>query len=121
VSETSGRTAKLSNTTINPDRGEAFGVSFRSGWGERRASGSSGTVRQECLCLDWLLIASRRYLYRVWREFIEHYDGHRPHRALGLAPPEPLRPVQPLASPPAAAIRRDDRLGGLIHEYSIAA
>ena len=78
-----------------------------------------GTVRRECL--DWLLIANRRHLNRVLREFVEHYNTHRPHRALALAPPEPRHPRRPFATPPAAAIRRDDRLGGLIHEYSIAA
>jgi putative transposase len=57
----------------------------------------------------------------VLGEFVEHYNSHRPHRALGLAPPEPRQPARPLANPPAAAIRREDRLGGLIHEYSIAA
>jgi putative transposase len=78
-----------------------------------------GTVRRECL--DWLLIANHRHLHRVLREFVEHYNCHRPHRALGLAPPEPRRAARPVATPPAAAIHRDDRLGGLIHEYSIAA
>jgi transposase InsO family protein len=78
-----------------------------------------GTVRRECL--DWLLIANRRHLHHVLREFVEHYNRHRPHRAIGLAPPEPQQPARPPATPPAAAIRRHDRLGGLIHEYSIAA
>jgi transposase InsO family protein len=78
-----------------------------------------GTIRRECL--DWLLIANRRHLQRVLAEFIGHCNGHRPHRALGLAPPDPSRPTPPLRTPPALAIRRNDRLGGLIHEYAIAA
>jgi transposase InsO family protein len=78
-----------------------------------------GTVRRECL--DWLLIANRRHLQHVLREFIDHYNRHRPHRALGLTPPEPGQPTRPLATPRATAVRRHDRLGGLIHEYSIAA
>jgi putative transposase len=78
-----------------------------------------GTARRECL--DWLLIANCKHLQHVLREFVEHYNTHRPHRALGLAPPEPRHPRRPVAIPPAAAIRRHDRLGGLIHEYSIAA
>jgi hypothetical protein len=32
-----------------------------------------GTVRRECL--DWILIANRRYLERVLRTFIDHYNG----------------------------------------------
>ena len=78
-----------------------------------------GTVRRECP--DWILIANRRHLQRVLSEFISHYNGHRPHRALGLAPPEPRRAKPPVPRPPALAIRRHDRLGGLIHEYTIAA
>ena len=78
-----------------------------------------GSVRRECL--DWLLIANRRHLNRVLREFAEHYNSHRPHRALGLAPPEPRPPARPVSTPPAGAIRRRDRLGGPIHEYTIAA
>jgi putative transposase len=78
-----------------------------------------GTVRRECL--DWILIANRRHLQRVLREFVGHYNGHRPHRALGLAPPEPRLPARTHATPRAPAIRRGDRLGGLIHEYTVAA
>jgi transposase InsO family protein len=44
------------------------------------------TVRSECL--DWLLILNRRHLERVLRTFVDHYNGHRPHRALNLAPPD---------------------------------
>jgi putative transposase len=78
-----------------------------------------GTVRRECL--DWILIANRRHLRHVLREFVDHYNRHRPHRALGLEPPEPDQPTRPLATSRATAIRRHDRLGGLIHEYAIAA
>jgi putative transposase len=44
------------------------------------------TVRAECL--DWLLILNRRHLERVLREYVEHYNTHRPHRALKLQPPQ---------------------------------
>jgi putative transposase len=40
------------------------------------------TVRAECL--DWLLIVGRGHLEQVLRVYVEHYNGHRPHRALGL-------------------------------------
>jgi putative transposase len=46
-----------------------------------------GTVRRDCL--DWLLISSRRQLERVLRTYVDHYNTHRPHRALGLAAPMP--------------------------------
>jgi transposase InsO family protein len=78
-----------------------------------------GTIRRECL--DWILIANRRHLQHVLREFVDHYNRHRPHRALSLEPPEPDQPTRPLATSRATAIRRHDRLGGLIHEYATAA
>jgi putative transposase len=58
----------------------------------------------------------------VLRVFIDHYNGHRPHRGLGLAAPD--RPnVVPLPSRPTklTGVDRRDRLGGLIHEYRAAA
>jgi putative transposase len=78
-----------------------------------------GTVRRDCL--DWLLIVSRRQLERVLRAYVEHYNTHRPHRALKLTPPMP-RPRRHLVGAfPPAQIQRRDRLGGLIHEYARAA
>ena len=44
-----------------------------------------GTVRVECL--DWLLIVGRRHLEQVLRVYVQHYNTHRPHRALQLQPP----------------------------------
>ena len=78
------------------------------------------TVRAECLV--WLLILNRRHLERVLRVYVDHYNRQRPHRALGLRPPKPQHRTLRLASPARSgdAIRRD-RLGGLIHEYSLAA
>ena len=40
------------------------------------------TVRSQCL--DWLLILNEQHLGRVLAVFVAHYDGQRPHRALGL-------------------------------------
>ena len=74
------------------------------------------TVRAECL--DWLLILNRRHLEHVLRIYVDHYNRERPHRALGLQPPE--RNERPERSP-MGEIRRRDRLGGLIHEYYRAA
>jgi len=70
------------------------------------------TVRAECL--DRLLILNRRHLEGVLRVYVDHYNTHRPHRALELQPPQRAKP------PPTPAIgetRRRDRLGGPIHEY----
>jgi transposase InsO family protein len=75
------------------------------------------TVRSECL--DWLLILSPQHLEHVARVFIDHYNSHRPHRALALTPPQPIRRAVPEWG--GACVQRRDRLGGVIHEYSIAA
>jgi putative transposase len=78
------------------------------------------TARSECL--DWLLILNRRHLERVLRVFVHHYNGHRPHRALNLTPPNAEQQTVRLAtSSPSEHLQRRDRLGGLIHEYGFAA
>jgi hypothetical protein len=77
------------------------------------------TVRSECF--DCLLILTQQHLERVLQTFIEHYNGHRPHRALSLTPPEARRSTPtPLPSGDAHILRRD-RLGGVVHEYLRAA
>jgi putative transposase len=79
-----------------------------------------GTMRRECL--DWLLIANRRHLERVLQTFLNHYNGHRPHRGLGLAAPDRANVFAfPPTSPMNRSVIRRDRLGGLIHEYHAAA
>jgi putative transposase len=78
------------------------------------------TARAECL--DWLLIMNRRHLEHVLRVFAQHYNTHRPHRSLNLAPPElSERKASAVRPPPTATVERRDRLGGLIHEYNLAA
>jgi putative transposase len=78
-----------------------------------------GTVQRECL--DWMLIFGHRQLERTLRIYFEHYNRHRPHRGLGLAPPLP-RPLLRLAAPERFDhVRVRNQLGGLIHEYRVAA
>jgi putative transposase len=75
------------------------------------------TVKTECL--DWLLIVGPRHLQAILRDYAEHYNLGRPHRALELRCPEPdpraRRPVPP------AKVRRRTRVGGLLSEYHDAA
>jgi transposase InsO family protein len=78
-----------------------------------------GTARRECL--DHLLILGPRHLARVLVEFVEHYNAHRPHRSLGLVPPEPRAAVVESTHETSARVLRRDVLGGLIHEYDLAA
>jgi hypothetical protein len=49
-------------------------------------------------------------------EYVAHYNRGRPHRGLDLTPPRPAR-----AASSAGTIRRRDLIGGLIHEYELAA
>jgi putative transposase len=70
-------------------------------------------------CLDWVLIRNAPHLEQGLRVFVEHYNGHRPHRALRLTPPQPRAPTPLTWS--ACQLQRRDLLGGLIHEYSVAA
>jgi transposase InsO family protein len=78
-----------------------------------------GTPRRELL--DRLLIVNEHHLRRVLTEYLCHYNAARPHRALGQ-----LAPAQAHARPPQISlaehrIRRKQVLGGLTHEYLIAA
>jgi transposase InsO family protein len=73
-----------------------------------------GTVRREVL--DRMLVVGGRQLQAVLAEYVDHYNGHRPHRALGQAPP--LGPAEAPVVLTTRTILRRDRLGGLIHEYA---
>src|SRR4051794_32189879 len=71
-----------------------------------------GTLRRECL--DHLLITGPRHLDIVLREYVQHFNTHRPHRSLDQRPPAGgARP----GSGGAIRVLRRDRLGGLLHEY----
>jgi len=79
-----------------------------------------GTLRREVL--DRLLIVNEHHLRQVLTEYLLHYNTARPHRTLGQ-----LAPAQADTQPPAPInlaehqIRRKQILGGLTHEYQIAA
>jgi putative transposase len=77
------------------------------------------TIRAECL--DWLLIVGRGHLELILRIYVEHYNRHRPHRALGLEPPSPAAGLTHIGKARRARVRRRDLLGGLLHEYRRAA
>jgi putative transposase len=77
------------------------------------------TVRSECL--DWLLIVNAHHLERTVKVFVDHYTSHRPHRSLGLVPPNGGPSVKTGASGQPIKVERRDRLGGLLHEYERAA
>ena len=49
------------------------------------------------------------------------YNGWRPHRSLGLAPPKGRTAASTWTGTESIMLRRRDRLGGLLHEYERAA
>ncbi len=76
------------------------------------------SAREECL--DHLLILNERHLRRVLVEYVEYYNGRRPHQGIGQRTPIPLS--EKSAAMPAMTTRRDpvcrrDVLGGIIHDY----
>jgi putative transposase len=80
---------------------------------------SIGTVRRECL--DRILIVDRRHLDRVLPAYIRHYNEHRPHRSLHQRAPIHQAPPGSETDVALDRLRRRNLLGGLIHEYKIAA
>jgi hypothetical protein len=80
-----------------------------------------GSVRRDCV--ERLLILGRGQLEQVPRVYVKHYNGGRPHRALDLKPPDSriCSPIATVATPHTLQVNRRDLLGGLIHEYELAA
>ena len=84
-----------------------------------------GTIRRECL--GWMIPLSEAHLRSILREWVAHYNGERPHSALGPAVPGP--PAGSTCAPkpdarrlwtPGALVRAKSVLGGLHHAYSLS-
>ena len=99
---------RIIRTPIRAPRANAFAERF------------VGTVKRECL--DRMLIFGQRHLEAVIHEYVEHYNGHRPHRSLGQLPPQPkgIAPTD-LKNVDPSRLKRTDRMGGLVHEYRLVA
>ena len=73
--------------------------------------------------LDRCLLWNERHLRHALREYEHFYNQHRAHQALNQAAPRRPAP-DPITDPGRItdlSIRRRDRLGGVLHEYSHAA
>jgi transposase InsO family protein len=79
----------------------------------------TGTLRRELP--GRLLIVSERHLHQVLTGYLQHYNTARPHRALGQLPPAQAHSRPPQINLAKHQIRRKQVLGGLTHEYPIAA
>jgi transposase InsO family protein len=78
-----------------------------------------GTLRRELF--DRLLIVNEHHLRRVLTEYLRHYNTARPHRSLGQLAPAQAHTRSPEINLAEHRIRRKQVLGGLTHEYQIAA
>jgi len=83
-----------------------------------------GTIRRECL--DWVIPLSEAHLRSILREWVAHYNGGRPHSALGPGIPGPPVALALGSKPeprhrwvPGALVRATSVLGGLHHEYGM--
>ena len=78
-------------------------------------------VRSICEeCLDRLLILDQAHLTFVLKQYLEYYNRRRPHQGLGQRPPAPA--TAPPASPVAPErVRCRPVLGGIVHDYAVAA
>jgi putative transposase len=82
-----------------------------------------GTMRRECL--DFVIPLNASHLYSIFREWMTHYNGGRPHMSLGPGIPQP-RPALPVSSqadrhliPTGQRVVSRAVLGGLHHEYRL--
>jgi len=83
-----------------------------------------GTARRECL--DWLIPASQAHLCAILKCWAAHYNGGRPHSALGPDVPNPPRKLEVIPKQKSrhrlaadALVLVKSVLGGLHHEYSL--
>ncbi len=78
----------------------------------------NGTLRRELL--DRILIVGERHLARVLREYVRHYNGHRPHQSRRQRPPDmQVQRVRDVAD--LRSVRRKRVVAGVINEYHHAA
>jgi transposase InsO family protein len=108
----------------------AFGEVFRSE-GLRIITSLPQTPRMNAICervigslrrelLDRLLVLGERHLALVLREYLIHYNGHRPHQSRLQRPPDiETHPVRDAAG--LRSVRRKPVVAGLINEYHHAA
>ncbi|WP_240742290.1 transposase [Micromonospora zingiberis] len=77
------------------------------------------TARRECL--DRILIYNTRHLLAVLREYLAHYNQHRPHQGRGQRPPDRDTLPAPVADLGSVRVQRRRVVHGLINEYEQAA
>jgi transposase InsO family protein len=77
-----------------------------------------GTLRRELL--DRILILGERHLALALREYVAHYNGHRPHQSRQQRPPDiDAQPARDMAD--LRSVRRKRVVAGVVNEYHHAA
>ena len=87
--------------------------------GERYAERWVRTIQRECL--DRTLLYDTRHLVVVLREYLAHFNGHRPYQGRGQRPPDRDVLAAPVTDLGAVPVRRRKVLHGLINECEQAA
>ena len=63
-------------------------ASPQPGWTWVTALARCGSLIHDRELLDWILILGERHLVLVLREYVTHYNGHRPHQSRQHRPPD---------------------------------
>jgi hypothetical protein len=89
---------------------------FTAAW--ERCSPASGS--RSCIVPSEIVQSEPHHLLQVLREYQTHHNEHRPHRSLQQAAPRKQLPA-PAGDLDALRVPRHDRIGGAIHEQTLAA
>jgi putative transposase len=128
--EHGSRSLRLGGVTARPAGSAAFAEVFQAE-GLRIITTLPRTPRMNAICervigtlrrelLDRTLILNERHLPLVLRDYVNHYNGHRPHQSRRQRPPDiETHPVRDVAGP--RSVRRKPVVAGLINEYHQAA
>ncbi len=76
-----------------------------------------GSVRRECL--DHVIILGEKHALRVLKEHVAHFNSGRPHQGIGQRVPD--KSITPSDEYSAGTVVSVPVLGGLHHEYRVAA
>ena len=77
------------------------------------------TIRREAL--DHILIVNEAHARQVLTEYLDHYNGHRPHQARAQRPPNSAEQPTTIEDPKSRRLLCTRRLGGTNNEYRYVA
>jgi Integrase core domain len=111
---------KSTSAVPDPVLGQVLKTPVRARQANAHCERFIGTARRECL--DWMIPLNERHLRSALLEWISHYNGERPHSALGPGLPDSSKSRTPLTGhrlPAAHRVVGSARLGGLHHHYEL--